>query len=152
MRRGFQLMELVIALALAAGPVAMAIHMVHSNVKGARFNAERASARLALVDLMELLMGEPISKIKSLSESGSKSQLADLVKERIRDLPEAIRKQYEIQISSFANTMRCTLVDEVDGQKGLSLLILQANFSNQNTVSVKRLFRPKARPGDASLI
>jgi hypothetical protein len=150
MRSGYQLIEVMVALTLAAGPVAVSLQLIHSNVSGARFNAERASARLALVDLTELLIGETTAKIRAVSQPGSNTRLIELVKQRVSCLPESIRKQYGLQVASFSEGVSCTLEESVDGRKDLALLTVQARFASGSVVTVKRLFRPGARLAGAN--
>lgn len=149
-RRGFNLMELLVALGLAAGPMLVAVHLVHTNVQGARFNQERATARLVLIDMMELLLGETNEQLKEISGPSSTAQLRDRLDRRIGSLPEPARKPYREQVAPLMKGLSCKIEENVEGQRGLSRFTLRVVLSNSVPVEVKRLFRPNARPGASS--
>jgi hypothetical protein len=151
-RRAQTLVEVMIALAIAAGPMLLAVHLIHSNVKGAHFNQERATARMALVDLIEILLGETNARLREISRpgSGSGKLLADLLVNRISKLPEKWGTQYRRQVSAFLGSLSCTLDEDVGGQVGLARFTLRARLTNGAVIEVRRLFRPNARPGAAA--
>ena len=106
-RKGFQLTEVLMAIAMAAGPMIGAIVLINQNVSGARFNVDQATARQALVDLTELLLGETMDSLRDTAKPGKNPKLNDLLKNRISRLPEAAQKQYTQQVSGFADKFQC---------------------------------------------
>ena len=143
-RRGFQLTEILMAIAMAAGPMLAAIVLINQNVTGARFNVDQATARQALVDLTELLLGETMDSLRDTAKPGKNPKLNDLLKNRIGRLPEAAQKQYNQQVAGLADKFECSLSEDVGGVKGLAKLTLSV-VVGKSTVKVSRYFRPEAR-------
>jgi type II secretory pathway component PulJ len=143
-RRGFQLAEIMVAVALAAGPVLLAVHLIHTNVSGARFNVDQATARQALVDLTELLLGETMESLRDVAQPGRADRLNDVLKARIGRLPDAAKVQYEAQLKGILNKFKCELEEDVGGVKGLTRLTLSCQLS-RSVIKVARYFRPEAR-------
>jgi hypothetical protein len=68
--RGLHLVEVMIAAALVAVPLLISVHLIHMNTLGARFNRDRATARLVLLDLAALLQGENVDDLRDTSAAG----------------------------------------------------------------------------------
>jgi hypothetical protein len=143
-RRGFQLAEVLVAVALAAGPALLAVHLIHTNMSGARFNVDQATARQALVDLTELLLGETIESLRETAQPGRQTKLNDVLKNRIQRLPKAAQDQYSAQVKDLLGRFQCQLAEDVGGVRGLARLTLQVKLG-KSTVKVSRYFRPAAR-------
>lgn len=143
-RRGFSLAEVLVAVALAAGPVLLAVHLIHTNVSGARFNVEQATARQALFDLTELLLGETVETLREVSQPTAQSRLDEVFKKRLERLPDRAKKQYASQMKDFLGKFKCALDENVGGVQGLARLTLTVQMS-RSTVKVTRTFRPDAR-------
>lgn len=143
-RRGFQLTEVMFAVALAAGPMLLAINLIHQNVSGARFNIDQATARQALVDLTELLLGESMESLKEIASQGKQSRLNDVLKTRIERLPKLAQDQYNAQVRDLMGKFQANIEEDVGGVKGLAKLTLSVQLS-KTTVKVARYFRPDAR-------
>lgn len=140
------MVELLLAVALAAGPLLVAIHLIQSNVQAARFNKERATARLVLQDLVDLLMGEPLETLQGLSGAGKQADLDRTLDERMAALPDEARKQYGEQARTFRGKMVLTLEEDLGPDApGLARLTLAAGLDRGTTVRLVRLFRPAAR-------
>lgn len=150
-RRGFQLVEVMLAVALAAGPILLAVHLINQNVAGARFNVEQATARQALVDLTELLLGESMESLRETAAQGRQSKLNDVLKNRIGRLPKVAQEQYQAQVRDLLGKFQCTLEEDAGGVKGLTKLSLSVALG-KTTVKVSRYFRPEARlkPADVA--
>jgi hypothetical protein len=143
-RIGFSLAEVMVAVALAAGPVLLAVHLIHTNVTAARFNVDQATARQALVDLTELLLGEPIESLREVSKPEAQRQLDELFTKRLARLPEKAKKQYASQMKDFLGKFKCSLDENAGNVQGLVKLSLSVQMS-KSTVKVARYFRPDAR-------
>ena len=147
---GFSLAEVMVAVALAAGPVLLAVHLIHTNVKGARFNVDQATARQALVDLTELLIGETMETLREVTDPAAKSRLDEVFRERLKRLPDRARVQYQSQMKDFLGKFQCSLDENVGGVTGLARLTLSVKLT-RTTVKVQRYFRPEARLLPASV-
>lgn len=143
-RNGFSLAEVMVAVALAAGPVLLAVHLIHTNVSGARFNIEQATARQALLDLTELLLGETMETLREVSQPAAQSRLDDVFKKRLERLPERAKKQYASQMKDFLGKFKCALEENAGGVQGLARVTLTVQMT-RSTVKVSRYFRPDAR-------
>ena len=142
-RSGFQFAELLFALAVATVPMLMAVSLIHQNVTGARFNVEQATARQALVDLTELLLGESMDTLRQTAADG-KTRLNDVLKNRIQRLPKLAQDQYNAQVHDLMGKFECKLAEDVGGVKGLAKLTLSVQLG-KSSVKVSRYFRPEAR-------
>lgn len=144
LRRGFQLTELLVAIAIAAGPMLLAIHLVQSNAAGARFNHERAMARLILVDLSEILIGEPVEKLRTLDQAPG--DVAQGFSERIAKLPDSVREKYRAEVTPYLPRIKCRVEENLDGEApDLARLVVKMSLTGGVNVEIKRLFRPAAR-------
>jgi hypothetical protein len=149
-RRGFQLTELMVALALAVGPVLSAIQFTQSNLRGARFNQNQASTQLALMDAMELLLGETTSRLREVCNADTNEALLTMLKARVGCLPADLQKRYQAQVAPFLASAKSELVENLPGHNGLARLSLSIRVADRSVIQVKRLFRPAARPGAGS--
>lgn len=146
MRRGFSLAEILVALALAAGPLLLALHLIQTNVAGARFNKERATARLLLQDLTDVLLGETVDALRALSGAGKSAELDAALDDRIAAMPADARAQYAEQARGLRGKLTLALEEELDGgAPGLARMTLTAALDRGTTVRLVRLFRPAAR-------
>jgi hypothetical protein len=145
-RRGSLLIEVLVALAIAAGPLLIAVNVIHSSMRGARFNTERTSARLALMDVVALLLGAPVESLRQLGRADSAPWLDTLLQERISHLPDDARQQYDQEVAPFLGRFTCTFEEKIDPRApGLARLTLSVKIGDQATVSIVRLFRPDDR-------
>jgi hypothetical protein len=146
-RRGFQLTELMVALALAVGPILSAVQFTQSNLRGARFNQNQASSQLALMDAVELLLGETTSRLREVCNADSNEALLTMLNARIGCLPAELQQRYQAQVAPFLKSARCELVENLPGHNGLARLSLSIRVADRTVIQVRRLFRPAARPG-----
>lgn len=145
-RRGALLMEVLVALAIVAGPLLVAVNAIHASVVGARFNAERATARLALMDVLSLLMGAPVEALRQLGKSESAPWLDTLLQDRMSHLPDGAREQYEREVAPFRGRFGCTFEEGIAPRApGLARLTVSVKVGDQGVVSLVRLFRPEDR-------
>ena len=148
-RRGMNLTEIIMAIAIAAGPLLYSVQMISSNAKGARFNRERATARLILLDLATLLMGEPSDDLAQRLEPGSGDDLNSLLEERIlrlRPVSPVAEAGYREEAKPIGKITGSLTEDFDPSLPGLARLTLTAPLSDdKNAVILHILFRPKAR-------
>jgi hypothetical protein len=113
---------------------------------GARFNSERATARIALVDVTELLLGASLEALREVSKSSTADWLDTFIQERISHLPDSARPQYEREIAPFLGRFSFKLEEKLDARAiGLARITLSVKVGDQSTVTVVRLFRPEER-------
>jgi len=137
------LLEILIAALLAAGPMLIAFELVQANSRASRFNHDRATARMILLDLVTLLQGEGLDGVKGRMAG---DRLSDLLSERIVLMPDPAREPYLEQARRVLGRIRGRLEEDVDpARPGLARLVLQAKLPDGATVQVSALFRPKAR-------
>lgn len=146
-RRGFSLLEVLVAVALAAGPLLLAVHLVQTNVSGQRFNQERATARAVLLDLLDMLLGESEDLLRALSGPANAARLDRALDERIGGLPEEAQKAYREQSAPLRGHLSMLFEENVSGDApGLARLTIFARVDERASVKLVRLFRPAMRP------
>lgn len=146
MRKGALLVEVLIAVAIAAGSLLLTVNAIQSSVAGARFNADRTSARLALIDVTEILLGTPTDALRQMGRPGSEAWVDTALQERMSHLPAAARDQYQQEVTPFLGRFSFTFEENVDARApGLARLTLSVRIGEQSTLTVVRLFRPEDR-------
>jgi Tfp pilus assembly protein PilE len=145
MRHGFQLAELVIVLALISGPVLISMNLSQASVRNTQMVQERTAARMCLVDIAELLQGESIERLRTLSADAA-SQVAELQETRLDQLPENVQEQYRRQLGNLGTSLKVTLQESLGPGSGLASLKVAVRLRQGAEVSVCRLFRPISRP------
>jgi hypothetical protein len=139
-RNGFQLTEVVVALSLAAGPLLVGFQLIRSNTMEARFNRDRAVARLLLSDISEMLCGETIEQLRDVNRPGA---LDAVLERRIERIHPAVRKAYADQVNAYFGQIHAKFQDST--QPGLVELELTTTVEGGAVVRVFHLFRPAAR-------
>ena len=142
-RRGFQIVELVIALVVVAGALLVIMTLADTNLRNARRMQDRAAARLMLLDLSDLLFGETAERLREMS--GASSLLLKVLEDRIGRLPDTVRQQYRTQIAPLMPGLSCELVENEGGAAGIARLTVSVDLPGAHRVEVNRLFRPAAR-------
>lgn len=144
-RRGTSLVEVMVAGLLVAGPMLLVLSMGQSSRSAAAQAAETTTARLVLLDLMELLMGEPLDELRKTRAAASASdELEKLLARRLADLPPAVRESYRRQILPLIGKVSFALDEDVAGKVGLARITLAVPVGKRAPVKVSRLFRPAA--------
>ena len=131
----------MVGIALAAGPLVLALHLIHSNVHGARLLQDRATARLVLADMVELLAGESTSTLRELSGPDGARLLRERLAARVAHMPPPAREPFQAQLAPFDGTLSCGLDEDVGGQPGLARLTVRVTLKGGVAVEVKRLLR-----------
>jgi hypothetical protein len=145
-RHGSLLMEVVVAVALAAGPLLIAVNLIQSNVAAARFNSERATAQLVLIDLTELLLGAPLDALRQMSNPEASGWIDTFLQERISHLPDVARDQYRREVTPFLGKFSFQLAENIDAKApGIARLTLSVRVADRAILRVVRLFRPEER-------
>lgn len=144
-RLGIQLTEVLVALALAVGPMILAFQLVERNSRGAAFNRDRATARLVLLDVAEVIQGEPVDRLRQLAADPGlfRAQFDD----RIASLPVSVRELYRAEVAAHVASVGFALDERPDpGLPGLVRVSLTCSIGGTPpaTVTVSRLLRPEA--------
>jgi hypothetical protein len=144
-RAGFQLTEVLVAVAIAAGPMLVAIHLVQKNAAGARFNHDRASARLVLLDVTEIMMGEPLDRLKAIA--AQPGELARTFELRVANLPATVRDRFRNEVRPYLGQIKMTIDENLSPETpDLTRLtvVLPLGDRAEGKVEIRRFFRPLA--------
>jgi hypothetical protein len=141
-RGGFQLMEILVALGLAAGPLLFIVHLVQSSAATVHALKDLTTAQFVLIDLLNVFAGDSIEDLRELTSPGKADRLNQLVENRISRMPVFLRSRYRDEIRSLVGTFDCRLDEDVDGQKGLVRLTVSLARATGEPVTVFRLLRP----------
>ena len=142
-RQGFHLVEVLMALVLAAGPLLVSFQLIRSNCRGAHQVIDHATARHLLIDLSELLMSQSLDDIRLAS--ASPRGLDGFVRKRLEAMPEELRHPYLEQLKPFGGGLTCEIAEDAGGIQGLLRLRLSLLLSGGTAVSISRHFRPDSR-------
>jgi hypothetical protein len=140
------LCEALLALALAAGPLLVALGLIQSNVRGARQVTDACTARLVLVDVSEVLLQQPIDQLRGdLGASGGPVRIEELLGARTDEMSAGVRLTYSRQLGAVATSITATYEDDAGGQAGLGRLVVRLASPGGPTLRVVRYFRPHER-------
>jgi hypothetical protein len=113
--------------------------------RGTRQLLDQSTARLLLLDLSELVVGQPSDVVLGLGGAGGRANLDRLLRRRIDRLPAAVRGKYEAQLASVSGTLACAVDLDVGGKRSLLRLRLAVVLASGARVELVRHFRPDAR-------
>lgn len=151
-RRAFSLLEVLLALAIAAVPLVIALTLIYRNATQARLTADRVVGRLILMDLMEVLLAEEVERLREIA--GDPAKLQALIKARVANLPPFAQAPYEERVLPLSRQVRLTL-DEKPAGAAPGLIRLSLHLEIQDGVKagleIRQLMRPAARELAVSL-
>lgn len=139
-RRGIQLVEVLLAVALAGGPLIAGLELVRSSTRRAAIAEETATVRLLLTDLSTVFSGESIESLRQIAATGPR--LPEILGARLGRVPAASQAQYRQQVSGVVPRVACRIDEKVEGIDGLVRLTLSASASDGRRIEVFRLLRP----------
>lgn len=143
-RRGFTILEVLLALVLAGGPLLVTMQLVRSATRQAAIAKELTTTRLLLMDHLTVLAGEPIEDLREFSQPGT-ALLKELLRARIARMPVTHQPLYTREVEFTSGHMACRLDEKVGGVAGLARLTLSSTLSDGSQVEVFRLLRPPPR-------
>jgi hypothetical protein len=146
-RHGFQLVEVLVALALVAGPLLIAATAVRSNGNHLALLEERVTARLLLFDLMDLLA---MRDVAGLREATKMEWVEEFVRARLKRLPASYSAGYDTRVRELAKRCKLTVVEGAPGLRELVRVTLCVVLSNGTAVTLHRLARFPELSGEAS--
>lgn len=124
-RRGFTMLEVIVALGILAIPVLMLVNLIQENVASAHYNQDRMVGQLILNDLCGFLSGQDLEKLKELSDGDVKGM--DLLLEgRVAGLPDHLRDRFRTQMQHLFGQISFKLQPDFGGVKGMARLELTA--------------------------
>jgi hypothetical protein len=135
-RRGFQLAEVMVGMAVVAGPLFMGSQLIHTSGRGAQQVQEHFAARVLLGDLLELLQAEPIERLQTLDSN----RLEALIDRHLEGLPAPIGRRLKQEIQPFRGHI-AAVTTRIPGAVPLVRVSLQVAWSRTATVRVSRTWR-----------
>jgi hypothetical protein len=154
-KNGSALVEVLVALAIAAGPLLWILDLVNASTASARLDAERVAVRGVLLDVLEKLAGEGRQSLTRKLAPGADTPVDDLLRRRIDRLPDEVRHLYRQQIASMCESvhagdahvrLKARLDDDLDpgDAPALSRLTVTAQLPGRPPVAVSRILRSEA--------
>lgn len=141
MRRGTSLVEVLVAVAILAGPLLITFDLLRSASREARAVEQVETMRLALFGAMEVVAGETTARIRHVLLPENRAELENLVdgflREGGRDEASAGRAPRRDW------TVRGALVSAPGGAAGVVMLELSAVRASGETATLRRLFRQR---------
>jgi hypothetical protein len=148
-RSGITLTEVVLAVALAAFPLACITGLVQSNATGAKNTEDAISTQLVLHDLMDILVTSDVAALRTLSGRGTK-WLSSFLIWRAERLPLSERERYCHQLDALKANIYLDVEEKVEDLDDLVRLTLTARRQHGAPIVLHRLVRagePEAAPG-----
>ena len=139
-RRGFQLIEVLMALAIASGPLMMSFGLVLQNMRGSHFDSDHFIEEQLLDDLLDILQGQTAAELSNLAGSAS-APLASLLAQRVRKMSASSRAQAEPVAAGLAGKLVCRFDDHLAGCPRLARLVIERNDGRGKSLRIARLFR-----------
>jgi prepilin-type N-terminal cleavage/methylation domain-containing protein len=143
-RRGFTLVEVILAVALTAGPIVVVVSCVQSNIARAHKAQDLALSRLALGNLMDILSSVSLEDLKDMCTDSGKAQLEKLLAESLPGWGPGNRKPESVK-STKKDSLVATLTDSIPDHKGLVKVALSIQTPGGAEVSLQRFMRPLTR-------
>lgn len=151
-RSAVSLLEIMLAVAIAAIPMMIALNLLHRNATMARLAGDRMVGRMILMDLVELLLGEDVDQLREIASNPSR--LEAILDERVSNLPEFARKPYRERVLPVCKLVKIELEEDL-GPSLAGLMRLTVSLQIQGGVKadieVRQLFRPAMRSLPMSL-
>jgi prepilin-type N-terminal cleavage/methylation domain-containing protein len=142
-RRGFTLIEVVLAVALTAGPIVLVVSCVQNNISRAHKAQDLALSRLALGNLMDILSSTSLEDLREMCSESGKAQLETLLAEALPGWgPD---KSPASARSTKKDSLVATLTDSIPDHKGLVKVALAIQTPGGAEVSLQRFMRPLTR-------
>lgn len=141
-RKGFTLIEALVALFIIAAPLAAIVDLGRGNVRGAKADADRFVEEQMLADTIELLTAEPIAVLRKID--GDAAAFDKLIQARVRVFSAASRPTAARAAHALAGQITCRLEENVGGHEELVRVALTRRGA-QGRADRTRLFRTKRR-------
>ena len=143
-RRGFTLLEVILALVIAGGPLLVTMQLVRSSTRQAAVAKEHATTRLLLMDFLTVLAGEQVEDLREFAKPGS-ALLKAILDARINRMPVTHQALYKSEVALATGHLECRLEEQAGDVPGLARLTLSSQLSDGTRIDVFRLLRPPPR-------
>lgn len=138
-RGGSSLIEVVLALAIVAGPVLTIVVLIQANMRQASQQERDLGVRQLLIDLSQMVVDG--SGLPNGAMAGESVDIRALLKNRAALLPAESRSAFEDVTRQLEDKISASL-DPIDGGGGQLLrLELRAQVDRTRVLKVVRLFR-----------
>lgn len=136
MRRGVSLVEILIALAIIAGPALYALDLIRESSRAARIDAERAAGVQLLGDVLEILHAEgpAVSRIMK----GGQEAVRDLARKRVAFYPDQAARTLALRL---VDKLSVKIDDRSDGVTGLACITVSVDLERTGPVTLSRWLR-----------
>lgn len=148
-RHGFQLLEILVALAVVAGPAIVAFQLVQANTRAARFDAERANAVLLMGDVLDLLASEDPAPLKALGGPAGAPALRALALQRITANPASPDDGMRVQSCELTRGLRAVVETDVGQNPGLTRVTVVVTLKRGDELQLRRYLRFARAPFSA---
>lgn len=140
-RKGFSLVEVLVAIAVAASALVVVMGLANSSVSGARGDVGRFAQDQVTAQVAELLAGESLPRLRRVAAGGADA-LTQVITRRLRHLPPEAREAVTTASAELMGALVCTLDEDVGGHRGLTRITVSRGAG---TLSIVRLVRKKHR-------
>jgi hypothetical protein len=145
-RQGVALVEVLLALALIAGPLLLVVSLTHSSARGSRRTTEQAEARLLALDLAELALSQHVEELRAWAGETSRLRRTG-ADARSQDALAASGPNGRLPLPAgpFAGRVRVAIDEDAGGVPDFVRLTVTIPLASGDPVVVVRHFRPGAR-------
>lgn len=151
-RTGVSLLEIMLAVAIAAVPLMISLNLLYRNATQARLAGDRVVGRMVLMDLIEVLLGEDVDQLREIASDSSK--LEAILQERVSNLPEFAQRPYRERVLPICKQVKLELEEDL-GPSLTGLVRMTVSLQIQGglkaDLTVSQLFRPAMRTLPISL-
>lgn len=146
-RRGSQLIEILFALVLVGGPLLVAITSVHGGVRASRLNANHVALETLVIDLVDELCTEAVTRLAGVSAAEGDQLVADLVEERAAAMAPESQQRFRSDLLSLVKDLRLTMVPDIGGLPRFFTIEVVARSIHGGTVRAVRNVQLPPPPG-----
>ena len=139
-RSGFQIVEVLLAIMLVAGPLLICVNLLQSNISASKFNTTQIWAEMVLADLLELLCTRPVADIKTVANDTTGAALTGLLKTRLERVPEPAGSELKKKMGELTK-LGCALVEGLGESGDLVQITLTARTPTGGLVRAIRVLK-----------
>jgi hypothetical protein len=151
-RKGHHLVEIMMALLIAAGPLFAIVDLIRRNRSSAVDVGHMETIQASMWVLLDLLVGQSAEDIRAVAQG--RTSVDELLQNRFASASPRMRV---VMLDGLDRGFRSRLVhpgvtvnfeEDVDGNdaRGLARLTVRVTLVNGRSLAVSRLFRPRASP------
>jgi type II secretory pathway component PulJ len=118
-RQGFQLVEIMVALAIVIGPLFITFATMRSNAQATQSNADQQVLDEVTSYLVERLCSAGTTVLDGLENSGGEAQLDKFLEEQAAALPESVRATYTARLEGVIKSKNLSVEKDIGGHENL---------------------------------